>query len=99
MARFQVQHTTAAANLYALFRNADGLIWNGAAFETYVTANLGNYDFPLTEQGTASRYYTAVVPGLVPPGVYFATYYVRAGGSPAEGDTLIKSEQLPFNPL
>lgn len=84
----QAQHTTSGANLYALVRAADGTIWNGAALEAYLTANLGNYDLPMTEQGTASRFYAVNVPALA-AGWYSAQVYVRAGGAPAETDTLV----------
>jgi hypothetical protein len=92
----QVQHSTAGANLYAIIRNADGQVWNGAAFEAYLTANLGNYDLPMTEQGTASRYYTVAFPSLA-AGLYFITAFVRAGGSPAETDTLVGTAEAEWD--
>jgi hypothetical protein len=83
----QVQHTASGATLYALIRDADGAVWNGLAFEAYLTANLSNYDIALTEQGTASRYYTAAMPALA-AGRYSVVVFVQAGGAPAETDTV-----------
>lgn len=84
----QLQHSVSGATLYAIIRNADGEVWNGAAFEAYVTANLGNYDVALTEQGTASRYYAVAMPAVV-AGLYSIVAFVRAGASPAETDSVV----------
>jgi hypothetical protein len=83
----QIAHDEAAVNLYALVRNAVGAVWNGSAFVAYATADLANYDVALTEQGTASRYYAGTFPA-VSAGIYAVSVYKRAGGSPAEGDSL-----------
>lgn len=74
----------AGSTLYAIRRNAAGQVWNGSAFVTYVTADLASYVIALTQQGTASGYYVgdAPLPGV--PGS--VVVFVRAGGSPAEGD-------------
>ena len=84
----QAQHTTTAVTLYALLRNSAGQIWNGAAFEAYATANLATYVIAMTEQGTASAYYTGSMPAAV-AGVYDVTVRVRAGGAAAETDVTI----------
>jgi hypothetical protein len=82
----QVTNTT-GTNMYALIRNENGLIWNGSTFVSYVTANLATYAVTLTEQGTASGYYIGTFP-TVTLGLYNVVAYQRAGGSPAEGDTV-----------
>lgn len=83
-----VSYSAAAATLYAMIRNTDQEVWNGAAFEAYVTANLGNYDLPMTEQGSASKFYAVAFPALV-AGVYNIVVKLQAGGSPAEADTTV----------
>jgi hypothetical protein len=84
----QIAHTASGVTLYAIIRDADGAVWNGSAFAAYVTANLGTYDVAMTEQGTASRYYTVAVPALA-AGLYTVTAYQQAGGAPAETDAVV----------
>ena len=72
---------------------AAGTIWNtaGAALENYATANIADYDItPVTQQGTASGYWVADMPAA-PAGRYTYDLFVRAGGSPAETDTILCS--------
>lgn len=82
--------------LYFLLRSATNQIWNGSSFENYATANLGNYDIPATEQGTASAYYVANMPGAS-AGVYTWVAKEQAGGSPAEGDILVGTGYLEWS--
>lgn len=73
-----------------IFRDSDGLIWNTAgtpAFEAYATANIADYDIAMTEAGTASGYFTGDLPTLA-AGTYTYVARVRAGGSPAESDSV-----------
>jgi hypothetical protein len=93
--KLQLAYDTAAATVYAIVRNQDGEVWNGAAFEAYVTANLGTYDLPMTEQGTASRYYTVTMPTVV-LGTYSVAIYLQAGGAPAETDTLLTGGSVEY---
>jgi hypothetical protein len=93
--KLQLAYDTAAATVYAILRNQDGEVWNGAAFEAYVTANLGTYDLPMTEQGTASRYYTVTMPTVV-LGTYSVAIYLQAGGAPAETDTLLTGGSVEY---
>lgn len=84
-----IQSSTALGSTpYALVRNSINQIWNGSAFVAYVTANIGAYDLPLTEQGTASRYWTVSFPTAITPGVYTIQFF-DTSGSPAEGDALV----------
>lgn len=104
-----LQHGTTGKTLYMLIRRKDQQIWNGAAFEAYVTANLGTYDVPADgEQGTASAFYEFTFPGAIVVGVYSVNIYEQAGGAPAEGDSLIGAlsfhwtdtvEVIPFDYL
>ena len=86
--------------LYALMYNsANGEVWNTvtSAFETYATANLGNYDIPLTEEGTASARYVGTVPTAVPAADLDIDVMDQAGSSPAESDTLAGTGKIPWN--
>lgn len=92
----QYPHTAAAATLYAVVRNAAGSVWNGAAFVSYATADIDDYAIAMTEQGTASQYYTATFPAAA-RGIYHVTIYLQGGGSPAEGDTRLDSFTLEWD--
>ena len=59
--------------LYCQIRNrTSGFVYNGSAFETYSSnsGNIASYAVNMTEQGTASAYYTATFPANIGPGVY-----------------------------
>lgn len=92
-AELQINHN-AGATVYAIIRSAVGTVWNGNALEAYVTANYSTYKIALTEQGSASGYYTGTFPvdTDIPAGVYTVTYKQQAGGSPAEADQTIGVE-------
>ena len=98
----QAKHTT-GKNAYTLILAANGADvgkirdLGGASFETYVTANLDNYDTVLTEQGTASGIYLGTFQASIPAGLYWLLTYERAGGSPAEGDTPVGEETVTWN--
>lgn len=78
----------AGITVYALVRNQTGQVWNGLSFVNYVTANLGTYAIPLTEQGTASGYYVGDFPPVLAD-LYSIVAFRQLGGSPAETDLLI----------
>jgi hypothetical protein len=80
----------AGITAYALVRNQIGQVWNGSTFVNYVTANLNTYAIVMTEQGTASGYYTADFPPVLAE-LYSIVAFKRIGGTPAEGDPLIAS--------
>ena len=78
---------------YALIFNGDGQVWNGAAFETYNAANIGNYDVPFSQQGTGSGVYTATFPAAITTsGEYHVAAHQQAGGSPDSSDTRLSAE-------
>lgn len=81
-------HNATGATLYAIIRNDDGEVWEtaGPSFETYSTANIANYDTALTEQGTASQFYTFTFPSAITAGGYSITVY---SGATAEGDIAV----------
>ncbi len=82
-----------AKTVYFLLRNSVGQIWNGAAFEAYVTANYANYDIAGTEQGTASGYYVGNMPAVA-AGIYYLVAKEQTGGSPAETDISIGAGEI-----
>lgn len=86
--------------VYAIIRDFVGQVWNGSSWEAYNTGNLGNYDIPMTEQGTASGFYVADFPATIaaaPHGKpYGITAYRRLGGSPAEGDTVLGVDEIAW---
>lgn len=88
----QIVTDTSGQTLYAqVFRSTDGKVWNTAgtpAFEDYVTANIADYDVAMTEQGTASKAYMGTFPSAIDAGTYYVRILIRAGGSPAETDSL-----------
>ncbi len=84
----QIRHTTGATGVYAHIRSATGTIWNGSAFEAYLTANILNYDIALTEQGTASQVFVGTFPAAIVAGTY-RIYVWDGGGTPAEADTYV----------
>jgi len=76
----QVAHTASAATIYALIKDGTGRVWDvaGANFEAYLTAQVGNYDVVMTEEGTASQYYLGIFPATIAAGSYRVTYHVQA---------------------
>jgi hypothetical protein len=68
-------------------------MWNGSALEALTVANWGNYDIALAETPASSYFYVGDWPAaLTTKGWYIVDIYVRAGGSPAIGDTLSISQ-------
>lgn len=85
--------------VYAIIRNNDGDVWNGSAFETYSVGSLGDYDIPLTEQGTSGFYAADFPSGIATSDVpYAVTAHQQPGASPEEGDLVVGSETY-HNPL
>jgi len=82
--------------LYAiLIRGSDGLVWNGAAFESLNAANWANYVLTMTEQSTTGIYYGSMP--AVNNGLYDVWIYYREGGSPVPADPLSGQASLDWN--
>ena len=96
-AEVQVSYGTTGATLYFVVRNATGSIWNGTAFETFVTANWGTYDVSLTEQGTASGYYVGNFPSTITAGIYNIVAKRQSGGSPLETDATVATGEINWD--
>ncbi len=85
--------------IYVILKNSDGKFWNGSSFETYATANRGNYDIAMVEQGTSSGIYLGDFPSLInTSGTYTYYAYIQDGGSPAEPptDTLVNTGSVDW---
>ena len=90
--------TTAGTNVYVVLRNPSGQVWNGSAFVTFADANIATYAIALTQQGTASGYYSGDFPTTITtPCLYNAVAYKRSGGSPAVSDTALASGNIQWN--
>lgn len=74
---------------YALLSRKDGKFWNGSTWETYATANRGNYDIAMTELGSASGIFQGDFPtAITDSGTYSYKVYQYADGgvAPTEAD-------------
>jgi len=90
-------HYQSGKALYAvLIRAADGLVWNGTGWESLAAANWGTYAVTLTEQSTTGFYYGSM-PAAQAAGLYDVNYFLRAGGSPATGDTLVSQQSIDWS--
>ncbi len=77
------------STVYALLVNAAGNLYNGTGVEPYNESSYGNYDIPMTEEGT-SGIFTADFPSVLSAGSDFLIVYkLQAGGSPDPSDTNI----------
>jgi len=78
------------SNLYVHILDEEFDLWNGSVFETYNASNWGTYSLTLTEQGSSGVYVRAVPVALEDSvETLSVVVYERAGGSPAESDTLL----------
>ncbi len=77
--------------VYGLIFNAVGLVYNTGTqlFESYLTANYGNYTVSLTQLGVTSPFYEGTFPSAIPAGEYSVAGKNQTGGSPAESDITI----------
>jgi hypothetical protein len=97
----QVQYDVTAVNIYCVIRDASGAAYRAdtQVFEAYVTANLTStkYAIAMTEQGTASRYYTVAFPSAIGAGIYAVAVFKRVGGSPAESDVVVSGGSIDWD--
>src|ERR1700727_1651908 len=88
---------TTGKTLYALVRNSVSLIWNGATFESYLSANYSTYIIQMTEQGTSPGFYVGTFPPAIGAGVYGITAHAQNGGSPVETDPPCGVDNFQWN--
>lgn len=94
-----IQHPTSVAALttvYAILRNAIGqpCTISNATFAAYATGSLSTYKIALTEQGTASRFYSGNMPSGVAAGDYTAYIFQGTG---VEGDTYLGAIDMQWD--
>lgn len=87
------------ATLYAIIRNSSGEVWNtnSEAFEAYNGSNLGDYDVPMTEQGSSGYFAVDFPTAITEAAEYSVVSYQQAGGSPASTDKMRLSGTIPWN--
>ncbi len=88
----EIQAVAAAGvSVYALIRNSIGQIWNmqTSAWESYLTSSYANYKVTMTQQGTASGYYTGNFPTQIVSGVYSVQAKQQITGSALESDPIV----------
>lgn len=84
---------------YFLIRNRIGQIWNTVdlAFQAYATLDYSEYKVALTQQGTASAFYTGDFPATIVAGVYSIVAKEQISGSPLETDPTIAVGDFQWN--
>jgi hypothetical protein len=89
---------TTGSVLYAVILNASGQAYNTAtpAFEAINGANWANYAINFAEQGTTGLFLASVPAGISAAGRYSVKVYLRAGGSPALGDSFLGASALEW---
>lgn len=87
------------STLYAVVRNAAGAVWYvaGKVFEAWGTAGrtADDYDVSLTDK-SGSRY-VGNFDVNIPAGRYWVQTFLQAGASPADGDSIIESEEVVWS--
>lgn len=80
-------HDVAGDSVYALVLEG-AEVWSlvGVDFETWVNANIDDYDIQMTELDTGCKIYAVDFPANIPPGTY--TIIIRVG-IPGVGDNPI----------
>ena len=95
----QIQHAS-GKTLYAVLRNDQGQAYNTSSesFEAYATANYADYVVALTEQGTASGYYSATIPSTLTSLAQLSVdVRSQVGGSPAETDGFVGGGNIEWD--
>lgn len=82
--------------LYAVIRK-QGDPWNGSAFETFNSANWGNYDIALTEQGVTGYYRATFPAGITDVAKYTIVIHQQLSGSPATTDPVFGQGATPWD--
>lgn len=85
--------------LYAVIRNPAGDVWYavGQVFEAWGTdsRDADDYDISLTDKD-GSRY-VGDFDGNISPGRYSIQVFLQAGANPADGDTLVASDEIVWS--
>ena len=85
--------------LYAVVRNIAGDVWHvaGQVFETWGTAGrtADDYDVSLTDK--SGSIYVGNLDTNIPADRYSVQTFLQAGANPADGDTLVASEEIVWS--
>jgi len=85
--------------LYAVVRNCAGDVWylTGQVFESWGTGGRAadGYDISLTDKG-GSRH-VGSFDGNIPAGRYSCQIFLQAGANPADGDSLVSSDEIVWS--
>jgi len=83
--------------LYFLVRNSAGNVnvQGGNTFEAYAAASIATYDHALTENGDGAGHYVGTFDTTITTaGTYNIQVFLRDGGAPADGDSLIGNGEV-----
>jgi len=85
--------------LYAIVRNVAGDVWYiaGQVFEAWGTESrdADDYDISLTDKDGCR--YVGDFDGNIPSGRYSIQIFLQAGANPADGDTLVGSDEIVWS--
>jgi len=85
--------------LYAVVRNGVGDVWYvaGQVFEAWGTGSraANDYDISLTDKNGSK--YVGSFDGDIPAGRYSVQIFRQAGANPADGDSLVASEEIVWS--
>ena len=98
----EIQADYASGNtLYAVVRNVSGEVWYvaGQVFETWGTDGRDADDFDIALADKSGSRYVGNFDGNIPAGRYSIQIFLQAGANPADGDTLISSDEILWSGL
>jgi hypothetical protein len=83
---------TTGLNLYALLFDEAGKAFNPSAeaFQTYLDANITNFNLNLTEGVNRKKYYSYTISPTLSAGAYTVEVYRRVGASPSKTNDIFK---------
>ena len=91
-------HTNYASGntLYAVVRNGGGNVWYvvGQTFEVWGTDSRAPDDYELSLTDKSGSRYVGDFDNNIPAGRYSVQVFLQAGANPADGDTLVASEEI-----
>ena len=93
----EIQVDYASGNtLYAVVRNISGEVWyiTGQVFETWGADGRDADDYDIGLTGKDGSRYVGDFDGNIPAGRYSIQIFLQAGANPADGDTLISSDEV-----
>jgi len=89
-------HYASGNTLYAVVRNGAGDVWyvTGQSFEVWGTSGRAadDYDINLTDKSGSK--YVGDFDSNIPAGRYSVQVFLQDGANPADGDTIVASEEI-----